>query len=260
MVKVDAAAASAVPAAQTAAPAAASAIAAPSAPVAPVQAPAVPTPAPSAASPAPTAAEPFDLAAGFQSLVGAEKAAWRELARAWSIDLGGGDPCQAARRHQVHCFRTSKSTLALIRQLDRPGIFTLRDGYNRAAYAMVSGLSNDAAILLIDGVARSVPLLALADYWRGEFATFWRVPPEYSGAIVDRRSGPTANWLARQLAVARADSRPIAEQFDDAALKGWIHTFQLTQGLPSDGVAGPVTLMQLNRAVGVDEPHLLAEK
>ena len=263
MTKVDmAAAANAVPAAQATAPAAASSIAAPSAPAAPATAPAPaePTPAPSAASPAPMAVEPFDLAAGFQSLVGAEKAAWRELARAWNIDLGSGDPCLAARRHQVHCFRTSKSTLALIRQLDRPGIFTLRDGYNRAAYAMVSGLSNDAAILLIDGVARSVPLLALADYWRGEFATFWRVPPEYSGAIVDRRSGPTANWLARQLAVARADSRPIAEQFDDAALKGWIHTFQLTQGLPSDGVAGPVTLMQLNRAVGVDEPHLLAEK
>jgi len=261
MAKVDvAAAANAAPAAQAAAPAAASPIAAPSAQVEPAPAPAEAAPAPSGASPAPPAAEPFALAAGFQSLVGTEKAAWRELARAWNIDLGGGDPCLAARLHQVHCFRTSKSTLALIRQLDRPGIFTLRDGYNRAAYAMVSGLSNDAATLLIDGAARSVPLLALADYWRGEFATFWRVPPDYSGAIVDRRSGSTANWLALQLAVARGDSRPVGAQFDDAALKGWIHTFQLTQGLPSDGVAGPVTLMQLNRAVGIDEPHLRAEK
>jgi len=205
-------------------------------------------------------APPFDLAAGFESLVGAEKAAWRELAQVWGVDLGNGDPCQAARRHQLQCFRTGKSTLGLIRQLNRPGILTLRDAYNRAAYAMLGGLSDDAATLVIDGAAHPVPLLALADYWRGEFATLWRVPPDYSGAIVDRRSAPAANWLALQLAAARGDPRPVGMQFDEATLKGWVHTFQLTQGLPSDGVAGPVTLMRLNRAIGVDEPRLQGEE
>jgi len=124
---------------------------------------------------------------------------------------------------------------------------------------MLAGLSNDAATLVIDGAPRSVPLLALADYWRGEFATFWRAPPDYAGAVVDRRAGRMADWLALQLAATRGDSRPVGAQFDDAALKGWIHTFQLTQGLPSDGVAGPVTLMQLNRAIGIDEPRLRVE-
>ncbi len=223
--------------------------------------PAVPAPADSAPAlkEAPPAVAPFDLAAGFESLLGAENEAWRELAGAWKLDVGSGDPCLAARKHQVQCFRTARSTLALIRQLDRPGVLTLRDAYNRAAYAMLGGLSADAAMLVIDGTPRTVSLLALADYWRGEFATFWRAPPDYAGAIVDRRSGPAASWLALKLAAARGDSRPIGAQFDDAALKGWIHTFQLTQGLPSDGVAGPVTLMQLNRAVGIDEPRLLAE-
>ena len=246
--KVEAAAASVAPAAP--------------APTGQIAAPAADAPAPVEAGLAKSevAPAPFDLAAGFESLVGAEKAAWRELARAWSIDAGSGDPCLAARRHEVQCFRSNKATLALIRQLDRPGILTLRDAYNRAAYAMLGGLSADTAILMIDGEARPVPLLALADYWRGEFATFWRTPPDYAGAIVDRRSGPPANWLALQLAAVRGDSRPVGAQFDDAALKGWIHTFQLTQGLPSDGVAGPVTLMQLNRAVGIDEPRLQAEK
>jgi len=111
---------------------------------------------------------------------------------------------------------------------------------------------------VVDGAARSVPLLALADYWRGEFATFWRAPPDYAGAIVDRRSGrQPAGWQrswrrARRFAAGRRRLRR-------RGAEGWIHTFQLTQGLPSDGVAGPVTLMQLNRAVGVDEPRLQAE-
>jgi general secretion pathway protein A len=209
---------------------------------------------------APAAPEPFDLPTGFASLVGAEREAWRELAQAWNAAIGDGDPCAAVRKQQLHCWRSSNSTLALIRQLDRPGILTLRDGSNRAAHAVLSGLSSDAAMLRIDGADRTVPLVALADYWRGEYATLWRVPPDYGGGVVDGRAGRTAYWLALQLASARGDPRPIGERLDDAALKGWVHTFQLTQGLPSDGIAGPITLMQLNRAIGVDEPRLQQER
>jgi general secretion pathway protein A len=105
-----------------------------------------------------------------------------------------------------------------------------------------------------------VPLVALADYWRGEYATFWRAPPGYTGPIGSSRSGAAARWLALQLATVRGDARPVGDRLDDATLKGWIHAFQLTQGLPSDGVAGPITLMQLNRALGIDEPRLASGK
>jgi general secretion pathway protein A len=250
--------AAAAPAAQAAAPPLAASPAVPPAEPAPAAAEAAPAPNP-ALNAAPAPAAPFDLSSGFESLVGAETEAWRELAGAWRIDLGSGEPCAAARRHQVQCFRSARSTLSLIRQLDRPGVLTLRDAYNRAAYVMLAGLSGDSALVMVEGRPRSVPLLALADYWRGEFATFWRAPPDYAGAIVDRSAGPAARWLALKLAAARGDDQPVGASFDDAALKGWIHTFQLTQGLPSDGVAGPVTLMQLNRAVGIDEPRLQAE-
>jgi general secretion pathway protein A len=209
-----------------------------------------------AAKSTPAEAPAFDLATEFAALVGNEARAWRELAQVWEIDIGSGDPCTAAYRRQILCYRTGTATLALIRQLDRPGVLTLRDGSNRAAHALLVGLSEKSATLRIDGVARDVPLFALADYWRGEYATFWRAPPGYTGAIGSGRAGPAARWLALQLASVRGAGRPVAERLDDATLKGWIHAFQLTQGLPSDGVAGPITLMQLNRAIGVDEPRL----
>jgi len=201
----------------------------------------------------------FDLAAGFNSLTGAEKDSWRELAKAWDVAVGDGDPCQVPRKQSVHCFRGSNSTLALIRQLDRPVVLTLRDSNNRTAYVYLTGLSNQNATFRIAGSAKSVPLVSLADYWRGEFGTYWRVPPDYTGTITDSK-GPTARWLALQLASARGDPRPIAGRLDDASLKAGIHAFQLTQGLPSDGVAGPITLMQLNRVIGIEEPHLQTEK
>jgi general secretion pathway protein A len=218
---------------------------------------------PAAATPAPPPApeiKPFDLPSGFAALLGPERAAWQALAPEWGVTLADGDPCLAVQKQLLRCFRSSGVTLATIRQLDRPGVLTLRDADNRIAHVVLTGLTADRATLRIGGELRSVPLVALADYWRGEFATLWRVPPEYRGTITDSRSGPSAQWLAQQLAAARGDKAPVRARFDDATLKGWIHTFQLTQGLPSDGIAGPVTLMQLNRTIGVDEPRLLGSR
>lgn len=209
--------------------------------------------------PPPVPPEPFDLRTGFASLVGADEDAWQALARTWGITLGGGDPCASVRDDGVRCFRGSGVTLMQIRQMDRPGVLTLRDAGNRTAYAMLAGLSDDSALLSVDGTPRRVPLLTLADYWRGEFATFWRVPPDYAGAIVGNRSGPSARWLARELAAVRGDTLPQDVRLEDATLSNWIHGFQLAHGLPSDGVAGPLTLMQLNRVTGVNEPRLQME-
>jgi general secretion pathway protein A len=209
-----------------------------------------------AVAPEPAKPASFDLRKGYESLVGAEREAWQQLARVWGIAPVNGDACAAAERQKVRCYRTGNATLALIRQLDRPGVLTLRDAANRPAYVMISGLSNDRAILNIDGVEHAVPLVVLADYWRGEFATFWRPPPNYAGTIVDGRAGPAAQWLTQQLAMALGDTGPVGSPLDSATLRSWIHRFQLAQGLPSDGSAGPITLMQLNRATGVDEPRL----
>jgi len=240
--------------AANASPAPTALAAAPAAASAPVP---EPTPMqPITVTPEPVKPVSFDLRTGFASLVGADKEAWQQLAHVWNIAPGDGDPCAAAEKQLVRCYRTGNATLALIRQLDRPGVLTLRDAANRSAYVMIRGLSNDTATLTIGGTDQTVPLVVLADYWRGEFATFWRPPPNYAGTIVDSRSGPAAQWLARQLATALGDTGPVGPRLDDATLQSWIHRFQLAQGLPSDGSAGPITLMQLNRASGVDEPRL----
>jgi general secretion pathway protein A len=42
----------------------------------------------------------------------------------------------------------------------------------------------------------------------------------------------------------------------ESDLKAMIMAFQAAQGLKADGLAGPMTLMQVNRASGIDEPRL----
>ena len=197
-----------------------------------------------------------DLPVRFKALTRNEKDAWRELAPEWKLTLDEDDPCAAAARAQLQCFRTPSSSLALIRQLDRPGILMLRDASDRPVYALLTGLTSDTATLRMAGVSQTISLVSLATLWRGDFATFWRAPPAYSGKIVDAGSGTVAVWLAEQLARLRGEHLPMAP--GEAAWRARVSAFQLAQGLKPDGLAGPTTFMQLNRASGVDEPRLIS--
>ena len=191
-----------------------------------------------------------------QSTTRDEKQAWRELAPAWQLALGEGDPCPAAQRQQVPCFKTPNSTLALIRQLGRPGILTLRDGGAAPAYAVLTGLTENLASLRLNGASQTVSLAVLATLWQGDFATLWRAPEGYTALIGLGSTGPLVDRLAAQLAALDGSAPPAAGQPFDAALKARVHAFQLAQGLKPDGRAGPTTFMQLNRVRGTAEPRL----
>lgn len=207
------------------------------------------------AATAPTFLTAADLQSRFKSLPHDERDAWRQLAPAWKLELGAddaADPCAAVQRSGLQCYRSASTTLALIRQLDRPGIVTLRDADDKPVYAVLSGLTNSSATLRLGEASQTISLVSLATLWRGEFATFWRAPPGYAGRVVDASSGALASRVGAQLAALQG--QPAATT--DAAWKTQVSSFQLSQGLRPDGLAGPTTFMQLNRATGVDEPRL----
>jgi general secretion pathway protein A len=195
------------------------------------------------------------------SLLRSEEDAWRALAPLWNLALGDeGNPCETAQRSHIHCFRGS-SNLAEIRQLGRPGILTLRDPAGQDGYALLTGLTGQGATLRMGGgQTQTVPFATLARMWRGDFATYWRTPPGYRADQADRRTGPLVDWLAAQVARLDGTPPPAGAQILNASLKARINEFQVSQGLSPDGVPGPKTLMQLNRATGVEEPRLQTEK
>jgi general secretion pathway protein A len=189
-----------------------------------------------------------------------EPQAWRELAAVWGLSLVAGDPCVAAARQQVQCFRGSGG-LALIRQLDRPGIVTLRDGDGRRAYALLVGLGNDSVTLrLAGGGLQTVPLAELARLWRGDFATFWRAPPGYEAGRAGPLPAALADWLSPRLPDPPPAPPGAAALPREDILRAQVQAFQLTQGIKPDGLAGPLTLMLVNRASGVAEPRLQPER
>jgi general secretion pathway protein A len=183
-----------------------------------------------------------------------EEEALRELAVRWHLDPVPS--CADLEKQGVQCFK-SDGGLALLRFLDRPAALLLKgEGQAVPSYAVLAGLDGQTAILRQGAYRQRVSLTELGQRWHGEFITLWRAPPGYQPPLV---AGPAADWLGAQLAQVYGQPAPDAPQRLDAALQRRVAAFQRAQGLRPDGIAGPVTLMQLRRAAGGDEPRLKSE-
>jgi len=225
------------------------------------------------ASPAP---EPLSLA----DWTPRDGEAWAALAQRWGLPLSAQtDPCTAAAQRGLQCHRSATGSLSLIRLIDRPVLLTLQRPGQPPALAALVGLDGQQATLLVDGAPRRVSLPELAGAWRGEFTTLWRVPPGY--AIRADNGAPLRDWLGAQLALvpgiaapagtgasaptgtgasAPASAPAAAPPPSGSELTRQVQAFQASQGLQPDGRVGPITLMQLNRAVGLAEPRLDAPR
>ena len=216
----------------------------------------------SAPGAAPAEASPGDVSALLAAAPSQPAQAWRELALRWNVAIGEGEPCVAVAQARLACFRSPNGGLALARQLGRPGWITLRSGSGSgsgpgpAGHVLLLEIDGQRATLQIGLLRQVLPLPALAALWGGDFATFWRTPPGWreAGGATDPA---LRSWLDGALAAAGHPAGPAgAVGPAGPALAGRIRAFQLVQGLPADGVAGPLTLMRLGRSAGVDEPRL----
>lgn len=223
----------------------AAAVAASAASAPPAQASAPASAAQAAASAAVPMPPPLEGSAVMAVAWPSEAAAWRELALHWKLDLPvGADPCEAALREQVRCFRGNAS-LTLLRDLGRPVLLTLRDAQDRPAWVLAGAIDDQGVALLQGGERQQVSLWTLAGLWRGEFMTLWRTPPGWREGGSDTLPPALRAWMAER--VPGEAGQP---------LKARVVAFQVAHGLKPDGLAGPLTLMQINKASGVDEPRL----
>ena len=247
-----------IPSPAASATAASAAVLLPTAPSPPALPLLPPVPPASAALPAPRMAllSAADLDAQLAASTLTRNQALHMLGQLWGLTLDGPDasqPCAAARQQRVTCFDSQPASLGLVRALNRPGIITLAGSNKRPVPVILSGLTEQTAFLRLGTQTYSVPLTWLGGLWRGDFSTLWRVPEGYAEKLVNGRAVPAADWLQAQLA-RLPDS---AGAFPSSSLRERMYAFQLASGLSPDGQVGPMTLMQLNRALGLDEPRLI---
>ncbi len=187
--------------------------------------------------------------------------AWHELGHAWKFDLGNDDPCAAAELRRLQCYRTNDLTIPLLKQLDRPGILKLQRGDEPPVYAVLTGLDDQFAMLRSNDVLHRVTLISLARFWRGDFATYWQPPSGYVPDLHEGTSNVVLGLLSNQLAVLEGKAVRLGATESaalDAALVGRVKAFQKGQGIKADGHPGPMTFMQIEKALGSNGPSLEA--
>ena len=185
--------------------------------------------------------------------------AWRELALSWKLADSSDEPCRAALAQQLQCYSTNELTIPLLRQLGRPGILTLQAGDGQQVFGVLTGLNEQTATLRLGNEVHRVSLSSLGRLWHGVFSTYWHPPPGFTTELHDGSSGALVSQLASQLALlegAAVSAQAVASQTLDNPLKARVRAFQKGQGIRPDGYPGPMTFMQIDRALGSNEPSL----
>ncbi|MDM7950497.1 ExeA family protein [Hydrogenophaga sp.] len=189
------------------------------------------------------------------ALLRSERAGVRELGPLWGQSLPDADPCARAEREQMQCFTTSRMTLHGMRQLDRPALLALRLPGQPRGWALITQITSETATLSVGNDHWLVPLTALADVWRGDYTTLWRLPPGQDGALRRATDGTAAAWVSEQLEGMKSRGELPATA---GTMREQVEAFQRARGLEVDGIAGAMTIMLMNRAVSRDEPRLTA--
>jgi general secretion pathway protein A len=219
-----------------------------------------PAPAPAEHSPATvkdfSATKPLSRPGHLKDVIDAaeldEAAAWRNLARLWNVKLGPGQACATVAQYGLRCYRATGG-MAAVRDIDRPAIVRLTTDSGDNVYVVLVGLNENSATFRSGDTELTVPLTELAGRWHGDLATLWRLPPEYRPGTALATDEVLSGWLAQRLAVAGGPASPAVNAGN---LTASISAFQVAHGLQPDGLAGPLTLMRLNRESGIEEPRL----
>jgi general secretion pathway protein A len=151
-----------------------------------------------------------------------------------------------------------RGSLAQVRSLDRPAILTLRDADSRQHQVVLSGLSNQIAVILIGDESYDVDTRELTSFWFGEYLLLWR--PQ-SGQVKEYFPGMRdegIKWLRASLAEIQGNPvSPVESDIYDEKLEVRVRQYQRDRRLTVDGVVGYRTQITLNTDLrNVDKPRL----
>lgn len=190
-------------------------------------------------------------------------AAFRELFSVWGRDYRvSASPvaCRYAEAEGLRCLENQGSRRSL-EYLNRPAILQLRNDEGSSRYAVLSGLDNNRATLELPDGQRDVSFASLEPYWFGEFTVLWEVPPHIQHSGGEGSNDPVAEqiWMGSrmmELASRYSTSREEENRVNRMAGEEQIRWYQDRKGLTVDGIAGAMTIIQMNNDLESDGPRL----
>ena len=191
------------------------------------------------------------LAAG--SLPTGTDTAFAALFARWQLayDAEAGPACEQAVARGLRCL-LQRGTWGELAVLDRPVILVLTDPDGRDHQLVLNRLGDGSAELIAGEQRIDVTLGELLPLWYGEYLLLWRPEAGDGRALSRNATGTDVLWLRRALGELRgAPVLPAESTTYGAAMEAAVRDFQRSARVAVDGIAGALTLVSVNNALGL---------
>jgi general secretion pathway protein A len=166
--------------------------------------------------------------------------------------------CQFAEINGLRCLHKNGNWRSLI-SIDRPALLTLFNGRGEKIFLSLIKIDDQRALVSHAGDIFWTSLDEIDRHWLGEYSVVWKLPP-YKSNVIEPGQLLEEDWLNTGLTkingLSGHQDQLIRPTID---LKQMIVDFQKQMGLVPDGVAGSLTLIQMNSLLGVGSPSLLGK-
>ncbi|MCM0611872.1 AAA family ATPase [Marinobacter sediminum] len=167
--------------------------------------------------------------------------------------------CDFALEEGMGCLEKQGSRRSL-EFLNRPSILLLQDGAGNRSYVVLRSLKGDLAEIMLSDGSREFSFASIEPYWFGEYRVLWRLPEFQTGDKFYGNGAGEQLWigsrmmeLADKLGKSSAESAKVKRMPSEAQVR-W---YQERKGLTVDGIAGAMTIIQMNNDLEISVPRLV---
>ena len=145
--------------------------------------------------------------------------------------------------------------------INRPAILQLRDESGRTRQVVVERLDGDLAVIATPRGSQQVPFREIEDYWYGDFRVLWRIPEFMTGDGFYGDDSGQQLWIgARMMELAErlSSGGQEAARVKRMEMTDQVRWYQEKRGLTVDGIAGAMTIIQMNNDLAENIPRLVS--
>lgn len=144
-----------------------------------------------------------------------------------------------------------------MRSLSRPAVLAISNQDGQPVFVAITALTGTRATVKANGLQADINLSQLVLQSHNDFTILWRAPKGYTGPVRPGHEGELVQLLAGKCTLAQKQQWIGAPRLKyDLGLKEQIKSFQRSQGLNPDGVAGPITWIHINSLTSKNTPTL----
>ena len=180
--------------------------------------------------------------------------AWKAMAGLWQDQENGQaiqSACDGVQGSGYACLHENGSW-ARVQQLGLPVLLVLQG--EDAKYLLLRGMTENSLLVGGEDSPLKVSRDALESSWFGEFIVPWPQAPDWPVQIQRGESGAAVEIIMEMATLADPPWR--GEAVFDQSFESWLMAFQRRNGLKSDGIVGPNTLLYL-MAPTISQPRLI---